>query len=89
MMAEELGVWVLGWLVNAIHQLMGWYLSPREGAFNSLYAATSPVIRAERSTYSGAYLNPVGAVAEPGSEAKDPVAAQDLWETSEREVLQM
>ncbi|KAG8864655.1 hypothetical protein FRB96_005160 [Tulasnella sp. 330] len=89
MTVEFFGSWGLGRFLNWVFHLLSWYLSPQEGAFNSLFAATSPVVRAKKSTYAGAYLNPFGVLKEPSPEAKDPVAARDLWETSERTISEM
>lgn len=62
---------------------------PNEGAYTSLFAATSTVIKADKRRYAGAYLTPFGAIAQPSKEARDPVAARNLWETTERVVSEL
>ncbi|KAG8879218.1 hypothetical protein FRB98_005786 [Tulasnella sp. 332] len=86
-MADEFfGGWALSRLMNVIFKFMGWYLTPQEGAYNSLFAATAPIVRKEKTRYAGAFLIPFGVWKEASSEANDPVAAQELWDTSERVV---
>lgn len=63
--------------------------APHEGAYTSLFAATSPKVKQERPQYAGAYLTPVGVITQPSKEARDPQAAKDLWETTERIVAAM
>ncbi|KAG8863091.1 hypothetical protein FRB96_009271 [Tulasnella sp. 330] len=64
-------------------------LTPDKGSYNSLFASTSTLIRADKKGYGGAYLVPFGKISQPSAEAKDPVAAKDLWETSEKVVAMM
>ncbi|KAG8878540.1 hypothetical protein FRB97_002409 [Tulasnella sp. 331] len=79
----------LGTVVFYMAKLTGNLLIPAEGAYTSLFAATSPQVSADKRKYGGAYLVPFGAIKEPSREAKDEVAALDLWETSERVALAM
>jgi len=80
---KSLSSWLIGrWLVTPIVALIG--LTIPQGGWTSVFAATAPVVRAEKAKYAGAYLLPFGVLANPSKEAQDPVAARDLWETSER-----
>ncbi|EIM89854.1 NAD-P-binding protein [Stereum hirsutum FP-91666 SS1] len=66
-------------------------ITPLQGAFTSLFAATSAEVAAARETYKGKYLVPFGEVGALTKEARDPALAKTLWETSEsvvRDVLQ-
>lgn len=54
------------------------------GAFTSLFAATSAEVAAAKEKYKGAFLMPYGKVTKVTKEARDPVLAKTLWETSER-----
>ncbi|KAA1474633.1 NAD-P-binding protein [Dentipellis sp. KUC8613] len=58
---------------------------PLEGAYTSLFAATSARVAAEREKYKGKYLVPYGEIGGPATPAaKDPVLAKTLWETTEK-----
>lgn len=57
-----------------------------QGAFTSLFAATSANVAAAREKYKGKLLVPYGEVTPLTKEARDPVLAKTLWETSERVV---
>jgi len=59
-------------------------LSPLEGAMTSLFAATHPIIWAEKERFKGAYLMPYGVVESPGEEAMNPRLAEELWNTVRR-----
>ncbi|KAF8965855.1 hypothetical protein BDZ97DRAFT_1810018 [Flammula alnicola] len=63
-----------------------WLLAktPDEGAYNSCLAAASPLVRESPEKYKGAYLMPVGRIAEPAANAKDVGTQDDLWDTTER-----
>ncbi|KAI0046764.1 NAD-P-binding protein [Auriscalpium vulgare] len=70
--------WPLPFLVRRVT------LTPLQGAFTSLFAATSPRVAAERSAYKGAYIEPYGVVTPlTRKEARDPVLARTLWRTTE------
>ncbi|PPQ92074.1 hypothetical protein CVT25_007099 [Psilocybe cyanescens] len=55
-----------------------------EGAYNSCFAAASPVVRQEEEKYKGAYLMPVGRITDPARVALNEDVQDDLWETTER-----
>ncbi|TFY66029.1 hypothetical protein EVG20_g5060 [Dentipellis fragilis] len=60
-------------------------IAPLQGAFTSLFAATSARVAAEREKYKGKYLVPYGEIAGPATAAaKDPVLAKTLWDTTEK-----
>lgn len=60
------------------------FITPEVGAYNSCFAAASPLVRQHPEKYKGAYLFPVGVFTEPGENAKRGDLALDLWETTER-----
>jgi hypothetical protein len=68
---------VLMWIIASL-----FFVSPREGAMNSAYAAASPEVKAHAKEFKGAYLSPVGRIATPSSYARDTRLAQELYETS-------
>ncbi|KAG8865613.1 hypothetical protein FRB98_005382 [Tulasnella sp. 332] len=72
-------------------KMSGQLLTPAQGAYTTLFAATSPKISddADWRRYAGAYLTPFAVITEPLKEANDPVAARDMWETTERVISQM
>ena len=59
-------------------------LSPAEGAYNSTFAAASPLVRQEKEKYNGAYLVPGQKIAKLTGLALDDQLAKDLWELQER-----
>lgn len=59
-------------------------ITPLQGAFTPLFAATSAEVAAAREKYKGAFLTPYGKITTVTKEARDPVLAKTLWETSER-----
>jgi hypothetical protein len=60
------------------------FVSPEVGAYNTCFAAASPLVRQHPEQYKGAYLVPVGVIEEPEKNAKRNDLALELWETSER-----
>lgn len=76
------------WIVRLIYPFS---ITSLQGAYTSLFAATSAEVAAVREKYKGAYLVSYGEVAAVTKEARDTALAKTLWETSEtvvREVLQ-
>lgn len=57
--------------------------TPDQGAYNSCFAAASPLVRKSADKYKGAYLMPVGKVVEPSANTKDVEMQDALWETTE------
>ena len=68
-----------------IKTVLRWiFVSPTEGAYASVFAAASPVVKAERDRYKGAWLEPPGKlVTPPTSHAEDKELAEELWKTTE------
>ncbi|KDQ54409.1 hypothetical protein JAAARDRAFT_135807 [Jaapia argillacea MUCL 33604] len=68
---------------------MGWFprlvcTPPSEGAYNSVFAAVSPVVRSKSTEFKGAYLMPVGKISKPSRLAQSDELAKELWDTTER-----
>lgn len=61
-------------------------VSAEQGADTSVFAAASPLVRANPENYKGMYLVPVGKVQAPCKDAMNPQHAKDLWETSEKQL---
>ena len=59
-----------------------------QGAYNSCFAAASPLVRKSADKYKGAYLDPVGKVVEPAANTKDVEMQDALWETTEKYLKQ-
>ena len=55
-----------------------------KGAYNSVFAAASPVVREHPELYKGGYIEKKhGKVAQPSDNAQDPEIAAELWKTTE------
>jgi len=63
-------------------------LTPDKGAYNSCFAAASPLVRKSVDQYKGAYLMPVGRIVEPAANGKDVGMQDALWETTEKYLKQ-
>lgn len=61
-------------------------VTPLQGAFTSLFAATSAEVAAAKETYKGTFLMTYDKIGTVTKDARDPVLAKTLWETSERVV---
>lgn len=61
-----------------------WGMTPEQGAYTTLFAATAPEIREEREKYDGKYLVPFGKVQRPKKGARGEKKAKVLWESTER-----
>ncbi|KAF8638058.1 hypothetical protein AX16_010690 [Volvariella volvacea WC 439] len=59
------------------------FVTPERGAITSIIAAASPILKAERDTYNGAYLVPYGKIGTPSTHSQDSVLAAELWQTTE------
>jgi hypothetical protein len=66
-------------------------MPPDRGAYTSVFAAASPVVRTNAVEYKGAFVVPFGKIGKPHANAQNPQFAKDLWETSEKQlaVLQL
>lgn len=60
------------------------FLSPTEGATTVVVAAAQPELRREKEKYHGAYLEPFGKLASTSEVAADEGLAKDLWELTEK-----
>ena len=58
-------------------------LMPKDGSLNTLFAATSPDVWANKKEYGGAYLMPLGKIEVPSEDAQNKALAEELWGTSE------
>lgn len=59
-------------------------LAASDGAYASVFAAASPIVKAEREKYKGAYLDPPGKIVPaPAPEAESKELAEELWATTE------
>ncbi|KZT10383.1 NAD-P-binding protein [Laetiporus sulphureus 93-53] len=62
---------------------MSW-ATPSRGAYTSVFAAVSPLVREQEQLYKGAYLQPPGRLsAPPNEDARKPELAEELWNTTE------
>ncbi|KFY30881.1 hypothetical protein V493_01580 [Pseudogymnoascus sp. VKM F-4281 (FW-2241)] len=61
-------------------------VSPDEGSYSSLFAATAREVSRKPEVYKGKYLAPVGQVTEPHVVAKKEEQVRAFWDTTEREV---
>lgn len=59
------------------------FTTPTNGAYNSVFAASAPVVRANPETYKGVYLRPTGVISTPGKDGVKPDLAKELWGTTE------
>ena len=60
--------------------------SPAKGAYSSVFAAASPVVKEKAAEYGGAYMNAdttPGKVGTPSVESWDDELADELWQTTE------
>ncbi|KAF9439467.1 hypothetical protein P691DRAFT_769682 [Macrolepiota fuliginosa MF-IS2] len=58
------------------------FVSARQGAMNSAYAAASPEVRAKVETFKGVYLEPVGQVVKPSPQAEDERLGNELHDAT-------
>jgi hypothetical protein len=54
------------------------------GAYNSTFAAASPIVKEKPELYKGAYLVPVGKIAKPSPQALNEELATELRASTER-----
>ncbi|KAG8927032.1 hypothetical protein FRC00_002359, partial [Tulasnella sp. 408] len=72
---------ILAYIIRLFFATLG--LTPLQGAYTTLFAATSSNVKAEPAKYRGSYLQPFNRLAEVGTYAKDKQLAEDLWACSE------
>jgi len=69
-------------LANIVMELF--FMRPEPGSYTSCFAAASPLVKNFPAKYKHAYLEPVGNIGEMSTNAKRDDLASDLWETTER-----
>ncbi|KJA26759.1 hypothetical protein HYPSUDRAFT_1029410 [Hypholoma sublateritium FD-334 SS-4] len=57
-------------------------MAPDEGAYTSVFAAGSPVIREQAEEYNGSYLEPPGRITKPAPNALKVELQDELWNTT-------
>lgn len=62
------------------------FMPTDKGALTSLFAATAKEVRENRDHWKGGYLDGPATLALPTSRSRDPVAARNLWNTTEAAV---
>ncbi len=73
---------VLGPLVKLL--IGQFFIAASAGAYASSFAAASPIVKAERDEYKGAYLDPPGKIVPPPApQAESTELAEELWATTE------
>ncbi|GAW07037.1 NAD-binding protein [Lentinula edodes] len=71
----------IGWILKTcIGPLV--FVSWKQGAMTSAFAAAGKEVAAERKRYEGVYLVPMAKIAEPSSYAKDERLQRELYETT-------
>ncbi|KAG8722356.1 hypothetical protein FRC08_003307 [Ceratobasidium sp. 394] len=73
---------VLGLISSILVKLF--FIDEAGGARNSVYAASSPDVRADSRRFKGQFLTPVGKVTAPAAIARDKQLARDLWTLTDR-----
>ncbi|KZP18146.1 NAD-P-binding protein [Athelia psychrophila] len=79
-----IGAWPMGGLLIFIFGYL--FVPVEQSGYNSAFAAASPDVRKRAAEYKGAYIMPVGQIAEPSADARNPQLALDLWATSEKQL---
>lgn len=59
-------------------------LTPAQGAYTALFAATSPQVRKDEQKFGGAYLVPYGKLETIVGDATDDTIAERFWDASEK-----
>ena len=58
--------------------------TPTAGAYTSVFAAASPIVKAERDKYKGGFLWPVGKLGDPPApQIESKELAEEVWATTE------
>ncbi|KZP16063.1 NAD(P)-binding protein [Athelia psychrophila] len=78
------GKWPMSGVVLFI---LGYLFTPVErSGYASAFAAASANVRVRAAEFQGAYILPVGKIAKPSADARNPQLALDLWATSEKQL---
>ncbi|CDO76362.1 hypothetical protein BN946_scf185011.g26 [Trametes cinnabarina] len=59
------------------------FVTPSKGAYGPVFAAASPIPRAQSDAYRGAYLKPAGTLAKSNPIADREDLRKELWETTD------
>ncbi|EPS93259.1 NAD-binding protein [Fomitopsis schrenkii] len=74
-----------GFLAALAHWIVGLFFTlPTVAAYGTVFAAASPIVRAEPRKYRAAYIIPPTTNKGLNATARDPVLGKDLWELTER-----
>ncbi|EMD40352.1 hypothetical protein CERSUDRAFT_102762 [Gelatoporia subvermispora B] len=60
------------------------FLTSAEGAYTSIFAAASPMVKERPEEYKGKYMVPFGRIETPSIYAQSDALAEDLWQTTEQ-----
>ncbi|KAF5318614.1 hypothetical protein D9619_010976 [Psilocybe cf. subviscida] len=60
------------------------FRTPAQGAWNSLFAAASPIVRSQPNRFKGAYLVPVGKPGFLSINATKEVLQDEVWDTTQK-----
>ena len=71
----------LGLIFNPLIRMF--FVSPEIGAYNSCFVAASPLVDQD-VRYRGAYVKPVGKIADGGVNVQREALQEELWETTVR-----
>ncbi|QRV98478.1 oxidoreductase family protein [Ceratobasidium sp. AG-Ba] len=73
-------------VIGGFHNLIigSFFITPDNGALTSLFAATSPAVRANPEKFKGKYLTPYDKITTPSKLAQDEELAKRLWDLSEK-----
>ncbi|KAF8214827.1 NAD(P)-binding protein [Mycena galopus ATCC 62051] len=77
-----------GWLLTGLVAPL-FFGTRREGAMTSAFAAAGKEVAREREKYKGAYLVRTAAIAVPSSFARDERLQEELYETSQRLMMEL
>ena len=75
----------VGPLLSPLYRLIAalTFTTPTKGAHGPVFAAASPVPRAQADAYRGAYLKPTAKLARANRVAESEELGRELWETTE------
>ncbi|PCH41726.1 NAD(P)-binding protein [Wolfiporia cocos MD-104 SS10] len=74
-----------GLITTCVHYLVSRFATlPTQGAYSTAFAAAAPEVRVEPRKYRGGYICPPGKLTAVTPVARNPVAAKEMWELTER-----
>jgi len=72
-------------ILQGVKSVAGWFMvTPAQGSYTSLFAATSPQV--VENKWTGQYFVPYGKLSETSKQGKDEVARDALWEWTEETI---